>query len=953
MRHARSEPSVPQRSRAICAPRRSGGAASERKIATLGRIESVTDTPEALLAEIGEPDQNAVDVGMAELERRLFGGPREAPALGRYELLELHAEGGMGIIFRGYDPKLDRTVAIKLVRAELDGLVPADELEAEGRAVARVQHPNVISVHDIGRYEREDFAAHPAWRHSVPEHGAFVVMPWIDGDALDRWNELRQPSLLELLRVFRGAGEGLCAVHDAGLVHADFKPSNVIISSTGRPCVLDFGLATGVSYSEGLKTSAVRGTPRYMSPEQHRGGAITAASDQFSFCVALWDSVVGEPPFGRGDSAELADAKRRGEIVVPAAGSRAPRWLVSVLRRGMQSDPADRYPSMRSLLGALDIRRRQRRRLGLAAAGTAVALVGVAAIFQPSVDNCDALARETLAWDEGRRGALQHELSALPLPSAREQASQTVGRLDAFAEAWVRERAAACDRAFDRGAAQSQAPVLCLQRAQTTFEAITDALEAGGEATARRAADLLVELPDPGRCAEQRNASGAVLLPAQSDARALAEEAVALLERSRIEFARAHPVKQLALAQSAHAKALIVDHPPLLLVTTRQLARSLWANHRPGPAAERAEEALQIAERLGDDEAALRLQIDLIGILSELGSLDEAMGLARATRTRALGVGAAPAVRAEFHSHFGELQARRQKPDAALAELDEALRLRESEGQQGRAQTRDLELRAGILLELKRLPEAEAAYLRTCEIHARVAGPSHPATSACFVNLGNVALERGNLAGAREHYAHALALFDDDPEAAPSHVAATLTNLGAVDALEGELTLARANLERALEIRRGSVGASHPSSATTRYNLAEVDGMGGRHEQARSNYGQAKALWTQSLGGDHPQLAAPEVGLAEVSLAKGNFEEAERWAAEALERLDGSPIPMGDVRGRAHWVRAQLWLAERPSDAIEEAKRAKDVLETFLLPVPQASGLIPWLAEHGGSSMTR
>ncbi len=295
-------------------------------------------------------------------ERRPFEPHKR---IGRFTVLHEIAAGGMGVVYAARDDQLDRNVAIKLLHARDGGDREAHgRMMREARAMARLSHPNVVQVHDVGRVDDD----------------VFVAMEYVQGSDLRKWLKAAPRSWREVLDIFRQAGQGLSAAHDAGIVHRDFKPDNVVVTTDRRVKVLDFGLArwheTAAEAQAELedapapapaleerrateheedrdltKTGYVMGTPAYMSPEQHRGFPADARSDQFSFCVALYEALHGRRPFPGRTFHKVAKSILESDPLPPPPESRVPKWLHRVVMRGLSRDPADRFPSMQALLG--------------------------------------------------------------------------------------------------------------------------------------------------------------------------------------------------------------------------------------------------------------------------------------------------------------------------------------------------------------------------------------------------------------------------------------------------------------------------------------------------------------------------------------------------------------------------------------------------------------------------
>jgi predicted Ser/Thr protein kinase len=405
--------------------------------------------------------------------------------LQRYQLRKRLGAGAMGVVYIAHDVQLDRAVALKILHGHPTGGSTAAIEEA--RSLARVRHPNVVTVFD-----------------AAPHGGKLcIVMEYVDGVTLRAWLAQSARPWRRVLEVFIDAGRGLAAAHAAGIAHGDFKPDNVLVSRDGRVHVSDFGFARPARAPSG-GAGPLLGTPAYMAPEQLDGAGADARTDQFAFCVALHEALFGRRPFVADNVDELHRQMRERPPALPS-DRRLPLAVTRALGRGLASDPEARHSSMDALCAALESWPRRRQLFAGSIAAVALALLTWRA-FRPERPPMNRICRVDsrhagIALNEQRRVARARYAPSTPPSSAALDGADAA--LEAYVRRWVAARVGACE---DADATATTDPVTHTRYQQRmrcfddlrlrTEAAIAGAFSAPAEARAAQAGVAALPLPE-------------------------------------------------------------------------------------------------------------------------------------------------------------------------------------------------------------------------------------------------------------------------------------------------------------------------------------------------------------------------------------------------------------------------------------------------------------------------
>lgn len=763
---------------------------------------------------------------------------REAGSrVAHYIVLDQLGLGGMGVVYAAYDPKLDRKIALKVLRSEghdETATVARLRLVSEGRALARVSHPNVVAVYDVGTVEEE----------------VYVAMELVQGTTLGQWRKARTRPWTEVTAMFIEIASGLIAVHDASLVHRDVKPDNILIDADDRPKVTDFGLArperdapeslrqqeqrlvetdVAVERLQLTQTGARLGTPAYMACEQLNGGEASPLSDQFAFCVTLWETLYGERPFEGGSWVSLVLAVTEGQIrepPTPPSGRPVPAWLRRILERGLSPQPRDRWPNMRELVEALragDPKRVKRRWWAgastLALAGTLTAGAG----WQRSQERADAEAgcareanRVDAVWSPAARDQLRAAYSQSEIDDALEIEAGIESIFDTFASAWVQERNEVCLA----GLSATPPPMLerrsdCLDQGLDTLSTLVDTFSDAGDVVISRSRRTAEGLMDLERCSDLPRLERMPPLPTDPEARSAVRTLGRELSQTLVHEHLGHYEEGLRRSKESLADARATDHQPIIAVALYRVAvfEEKLGNYDAAVAAWAA--SFREASLCGNDDLAAQAA----------GALAFAEGVQQGRTDTGI----------RWSEFAGILIERLDKTNT----LDEARRL---------------DTLAVLTEDKGRYDESVALHRRSLQLRESLVPPTHQSIGYGLANLAGV-----------------------------------LQNQGKLDEAEAALVRSRSIFENAF-------GPDNPTTAHVLHNLAGLHREQGRYDEANALYMTVLRNWSARLGPDHPDVGDVHANLRATALAQGKLDEAESHARETV-RIRAVAQRKGEPRG--------------------------------------------------------
>ncbi|MEM6994974.1 MAG: serine/threonine-protein kinase, partial [Myxococcota bacterium] len=629
--------------------------------------------------------------------------------IGRYVVLSKLGAGAMGVVYGAFDPELDRKVAVKLLLSDRGSDTARARLLREAQALARLAHPNVVAVHDVGVHGEQ----------------VFVAMEFVEGQTLRQWRKAETRSFSDVLRVLAEAGRGLEAAHARDLVHRDFKPDNVMVGDDGRVRVMDFGLARAnfdsnveirdaanleggnVDITATLTVAgAMPGTPAYMSAEQWSGQGADPASDQFSFCTTFWECLYGERPFAGEGYASLGEAIQRERVREPPSPNDTPAWLRRIVRRGLCADPKARWPSLGALLAEIDRARRHAQwRWARIGAGVVVVSGGRAFAFTASADanHRKACARDAQAlsahWNEEARTELNAAFAKAPGEYGAQASTKVTAALDAWTEQWREASEDACLHPTAELQTEARA---CLDTRFSKLAVLVASFKEANAALTFSGYSHVLELPSPADCRDVRFLRRQPHL-SSSEYKALHQIRESLAAATRFQLIGL-PDQDVESSRATLAEAELTDVPLAVVEAKLHLAEALG--------------------RAGEFAEALTVYTEAYTLA---GEIDEPSTIAAAA------TGLASLMAVELR-RFAEARIWAQVAEVALSRLDD---------ETGLTRLEVLNARAAIEIELGDYARGRELLEEALEIQQAALGNDHPLVARTVGNMGYLIGEAG------------------------------------------------------------------------------------------------------------------------------------------------------------------------------------------------------------------
>jgi len=807
--------------------------------------------------------------------------------VGRYVILYRLGEGGMGRVYAAYDPHLDRKVALKVLRPRR-GAVHArarERLLKEAQALAKLSHPNVVAIHDVGFVNEQ----------------LFLAVDLVDGQTLRRWWHAQPRRLGDLLDAFTQAGRGLAAAHAAGIVHRDFKPENALVGPDGRVQVLDFGLAEAIARdAEDVRTDEAdpknegpnvdqlarrQGTPTYMAPEQHLGNPVGPAADQFSFCVALYEALYQSLPF-EGSGPDLVRNVLHGKVREPPRDRGVPLWLRRTIRRGLSVHVSDRHPSMNALLaeirrGTRPARRSAASMVGIVAVSLGVAWVVTATRVRPTLGVCHGPSPWAKTWDAEAHTRLRAAFDGSGRAHANETAERVERVIDDHVTEWNAIFEDVCLAAGEDAVRLEQArkAMSCLQDDRDDVSALIEELGRADPVAVDHAFEAVSGLLIPSRC-DQDPSNRVTEAPWPTDI-------TSPLARTRALTHLGHHEEAIALGRELVTKARAAGSSSLLARALFQLGESLRSASELVAAAEAFREASLEAERTDDLALLADARLATARIVGQgLHRPDEGHLWADLGAVAVARLHDSPQRTAELEATRGLIYQCEGNHAEALRQLHNALAIAHDRSLSPLEQAEWRQYEAISLAELGQPIEALESGETAERLLAENLGEEHIEVALAQATIGRVHAYAHHHEAALDEYELALdtVVRLEGPESVHG---ADIRSAMASSAMQlGQYERAETLLRDVLKVRVGERGDRSAEIATAHFDLGTASFLAGRPHEALGHHREALDIRERIFAPSRPTVLASLRSVADTLEALGRHGEALEKRAQALAILD-------------------------------------------------------------------
>ncbi len=873
--------------------------------------------------EGSQPVRTIVSRTLAPADERLTRGA----LVGRYVVIDELGAGGMGVVYSAFDPELDRKVAIKLLQAMPGGSESGGQtwLLREAQAMARLAHPNVVTVFDVG---------------AIPGDRVFLAMELVEGTSLRQWLKDQPRTWREVLSVMRAAGAGLAAAHAAGLIHRDFKPDNVIVGADGRTRVMDFGLArlhgaaddlaardsdlsieTRSPLSERLtEAGAVLGTPAYMAPEVLRGDGADTRADQFAFGVALYEALYRVRPFDR-----KALLEKRAVPPKPPA-SKVPPWLERIVLRAIALDPEQRFASMDALL--VELSRdpsAARRQLVISAAfaiGCAGLIVGAVAIRHHGTAHdelcTDAPAKLATAWAAPQRAALEQAFRAFAVSEDSIRATETL--LDRYADHWAEMRTEACRATRVLGVQADDVMTLrmaCLDTRLVELGTLATLFGKADAALANGAVTSVQKLESLADCADVAALRTPDPVPKDPDQRRELAALQVKLAEAKATYLASQLKPAFAMVEAIRPAVMRIGHLPTIAKLRTLAGSCLWSLEGAPKGEAELLQGVWAAEAGKADQQKVETWLQLTNIANDQAHFEVAQERLEQTQASLARLGDNWELHVKLLESRAILLSRMNKYDEALAVVKQARAIADQHPD-SLQYSYSLIVEASLLTSAGRAKDAIGDFKKVLAYQDGL-GHNRVDVSVTLAGLATAENEIGQTADALAHAKSALAINTVIYGPETEDVARATSYVGSIQSTT-DLPGALETLKRALALFAKTVGTQDSQYATVLGEIAEVLTELDRPREALPYLDEALPIQIAKMGAAHVQTLT-------VELTKCDAQRALHDVAGALATCSAALATAEQAFGKTN---ALLFLfLSKTASVLTEANKPREAVALY------------------------